>query len=404
MNQIHRRDFLLTSGALLATANAVWPSFARASANDASQLVTGKDKRLLIQEAEPVSLETPVELLGPGETPLDVLFVRNNQILPNSSTLAPLSPAGWKIELTGLIGKPAVVDASQLQEMEQVEHTMVLQCSGNGRSLFAQAVPAKGSQWTRGGMGNVRFAGVPLAKVVEKLQLHIDPKAKFLSAEGADGPLPGTDDFEHSLPLEDTLSRSILALSANGKPLPAVHGGPVRLVTPGYYGTMQVKWLSRLRFESGESTSHHHMPRYRVPKTPIKAGAEFKPTFENSAANWRMKIKSVVFSPAPGARVAAEKPVSVRGIAFNDGSARIESVLISVDWGESWRPTKLQVPASLYAWYGWESNVSLPRGKQEIWVRAIDALGRSQPLDGTIHWNPSGYEWNGTERIAVNAV
>jgi hypothetical protein len=43
----------------------------------------------------------------------------------------------------------------------------------------------------------------------------------------------------------------------------------------------------------------------------------------------------------------------------------------------------------------------LPAGKRELWARTVDALGRTQPLDGSIHWNPSGYEWNGVEKISV---
>ena len=34
-------------------------------------------------------------------------------------------------------------------------------------------------------------------------------------------------------------------------------------------------------------------------------------------------------------------------------------------------------------------------GTYEIGSRAIDALGRSQPLNGAIFWNPNGYEWTG---------
>jgi sulfite oxidase len=37
----------------------------------------------------------------------------------------------------------------------------------------------------------------------------------------------------------------------------------------------------------------------------------------------------------------------------------------------------------------------LEPGPYEIWSRAVDALGRSQPLDGSVHWNPNGYEWTG---------
>jgi hypothetical protein len=28
-------------------------------------------------------------------------------------------------------------------------------------------------------------------------------------------------------------------------------------------------------------------------------------------------------------------------------------------------------------------------------------LGRGQPFDGAIHWNPQGYTWNGVEKIDV---
>ena len=40
-------------------------------------------------------------------------------------------------------------------------------------------------------------------------------------------------------------------------------------------------------------------------------------------------------------------------------------------------------------------------GTYEIWVRATDALGRSQPLDGAIFSNPNGYEWTGVFKREV---
>ena len=38
----------------------------------------------------------------------------------------------------------------------------------------------------------------------------------------------------------------LLAYEVNGAPLDALHGYPLRLLVPGYYGTNSVKWLSRL--------------------------------------------------------------------------------------------------------------------------------------------------------------
>jgi sulfite oxidase len=34
-------------------------------------------------------------------------------------------------------------------------------------------------------------------------------------------------------------------------------------------------------------------------------------------------------------------------------------------------------------------------------ISAIDFLGRTQPLDGAIYWNPNGYEWTGVYKMEV---
>jgi hypothetical protein len=93
--------------------------------------------------------------------------------------------------------------------------------------------------------------------------------------------------------------------------------------------------------------------------------------------------------------------VSVSGVAFNDGEARIETGLVSPDAGRTWQPAEIEVPESPYAWYRWRTRLRLARGKHQIWAMAVDAMGRRQPLDGAIHWNPQGYTWNGVEKIDV---
>lgn len=401
---VDRRLFL--KGATLAASGALgsmvsWSNLLAADKLAAEVLVPGKDPRLIVHTSAPVVIETPTVLLAESQvTPTPLIFVRNVQPHAEAATIKPAGLADWKIELAGLLDKPRTLDAKSLADLDHVEREMVLQCSGNSRVLFNAAAPVKGTQWGRGGMANVRFAGVPLAKVLDRLGVKVDPRAKFLTAEGEDKPAPGEQDFEHSLPLEDALNLSFLALSLNGQPLPAVHGGPVRLVTPGFYGTMNVKWLRRLRFDAAESDHTSQIPHYRTPRTPIRPGAEFKPTYANSDSNWRMKIKCVVLSPAPGATLTPGESV-VRGVAFNDGDARIETVLVSPDAGRTWQRAQLDVPESPYAWYRWQAALKLPPGKTQVWARAIDALGRSQPTDGSIHWNPQGYTWNGVEKIEV---
>ena len=206
---------------------------------------------------------------------------------------------------------------------------------GQWPRFFSKLAAAKGSQWQAGAMGNVRFAGVPLAALFEHLKVTPDAAAQFVTATGRDTPIKAGDpDFEHSIPLDDALARSFIALAMNGEPIPAVHGGPVRLVTPGYYGTMNVKWLAGLKLDAQETTNYHQVARYRTPKEPIPVGSEFSFGLANSDANWRMRIKSVIFAPLENQIVPAGRN-EIRGVAWNDGAAKIESVLVTTGPGRA---------------------------------------------------------------------
>ena len=365
-----------------------------------SSLLMGKDRRLEVMSAVPLVLSTPVGLLAEQIiTDKKYLFVRNIQDLARGMTLEPLPLEGWETELVGLINPfRVVIRAEELSGMDQVEYEMILQCSGNGRSQFRN-IP--GTPWDQGGVGNVRFAGVPLNAILEKYKVSVDSQVKFVTAEGHDLPL-GLEkpDFEHSLPVAPVLEKSIFALKLNGEPLPGIHGGPVRLVTPGLFGTMQVKWLRRLRFETAESPNFYHATEYRVPLSLLKEGEKFRFTMENSRPTWDIRLMSYILKPESGAKLKAGN-VTINGVAYNDGSVRLESVLVSFDRGQNWQPAKFEVPENPYAWYRWTTQANLKPGIHEIWSRAIDALGRTQPLDGSIFWNPNGYEWTGVFKVEV---
>ena len=137
-----------------------------------------------------------------------------------------------------------------------------------------------------------------------------------------------------------------------------------------------------------------------MPLTPVTPGDAFTFTLENSRPTWFIRLMSYILDPAPGSALAAGS-VTVSGVAYNDGSAPMEAVLVSLDRGETWRPARLDTPDSPYAWYPWTIDGDLRPGTHEIWSRAIDQLGRTQPLDGTVHWNPNGYEWSGVFKTEV---
>lgn len=406
---IDRRQFLMRTGAAAAMLG-FFPSVLRAQAQaapKASEVIIGKDPRLLVHNTRTGVLETPLPLLREHKiTPKELFFVRNNQVLAGGKTLEALPLAGWIIEIVGLVRRPARFEATELRKLPQQEVTMVLQCSGNGRSFYAKyAKKTSGTQWKHGGMGQTVWKGPKLKDVLEYFKVEVyEQGAKYLTANGRDLPSGTKPDFEHSLPWTDPYVRdnAILAIEMNGEPIPAVHGGPVRLVVPGYYGTMNVKWIGTLRFEAHETYNYNHTVRYRVPLYPVEPGKFSKSdyNFVNSRPSWHQKIKSVIFSPLDGETVKAGT-VKVSGVAWNDGVVPIDQVEVSIDRGKTWQTAKPQAPDSPFGWTHWETYVALSAGEREIWVRAIDKLGRTQPLNGGIDWNPSGYEWNGADRITV---
>ena len=57
--------------------------------------------------------------------------------------------------------------------------------------------------------------------------------------------------------------------------------------------------------------------------------------------------------------------------------------------------------ANRLAWQRWTANIDFPQdGYFEVWSRAVDETGRSQPV-ALPGWNPRGYLNNACHRIAV---
>ena len=402
-----RRRFLHAAAGLSAlswldSTSSAWG--ARAPGVQPSALITGKSDELQVLTADPLVFESSLSSLDRHRvTPKELLFVRNNANPEGMATVAAPQMAHWKVELTGLKTGASRIELSALREHALTEVEMVLQCSGNGRSMFSRAAKTEGTQWGRGGIGNVVFGGVPLARVLEQWGLEPSEPARYVALEGYDAPAAGKANFEHSVPLEDAVERGMLALAMNGEPIPAVHGGPVRFVLPGYYGTVQIKWLSRMRFEPEESANEHHAKRYRTPHRLLKPGEEYHFDRANSTPTWKQKIAALTTSHVDGQPVAAGERV-IAGYAWNDGAAPLTQVLFSTDRGANWRRAELDLAKSPYAWSRWRARTTIAPGRNEVWIAATDGLGRTQPLDGAIFWNPHGYEWNGVDRLTLTGM
>lgn len=419
-SSIDRRRFLQLAGfagaaGLLPLPAAVRSAFAADAPASAPSIIAGKSAQMIVHNAKLGVMETPLGLLRDhAYTPKEILYNRLHfPVELNGGWVATTAPASaettrdWTILVSGLVQRPKTIKVSDLAKMDQVKRISVMQCAGNGRSYYWEKAKTPGSGWKHGGMGNLTWEGVPVMPLLKSLDLSPDPSVTYLTANGKDvPPVAGGADLIKSFHLSaPQLENAILALRMNGEPIPTVHGGPVRLIIPGFYGNMNVKWVTGLMLMDRESPSALMQKTYRMPFEPVEPGkfTTQDMTQQNTVPTYGFAIMSVVFAPLAGQTVKAGN-VELKGVAWNDGVVPITEVRVSVDRGRSWLAAEVDSTDGPTAWHHWQTRVALSSGAHEVWVRATDAWGRSQPMDGLSTWNPGGWNWHGVDKIVFQVA
>ena len=357
----------------------------------------GKDERLVVLGERPLVAETPEHLLDDDTTPTGRLFVRNNGQIPQEST----APDQWKIVIDGEVNNKLELTLGDLKSKYQpVTRRLVLECGGNGRSFFTPQ--ARGNQWTNGGVGCSEWTGARLADVLKAA--GVKSSAVFSGHYGSDPHLSGDatkPSLSRGVPIKKLMDENNLIVWAlNGQPLPNIHGGPVRLLIPGWPGSVSAKWLTRIwlrdKVHDGPGMGQFS---YRVAIKPMIPGD--KPDQKNFKDLESMPVRSIITGPANGTKLpAGTKAVDLRGAAWA-GDYTVKQVDVSIDFGATWTRANVGKPKNRYDWQRWTATVKLPSdGYFEIWTRATDSRGVMQPhLAG--FWNPQGYGGNPMHRVAV---
>ncbi len=282
-------------------------------------------------------------------------------------------------------------------KFEVVSHKLTIECGGNGRGFFDP--PARGNQWTLGAVACSEWTGVRLADVLKAA--GIKRNVVYTAHVGADTHLSGKEgklSLSRGVPIEKALSPyNLIAFGMNGNALHPMNGAPLRLVVPGWPGSCSQKWLKRVWLRD----KVHDGPKmtgkaYRVPAYPVSAGQKV-PTKDFEIIH-AMPLKSLITSPRTGGKING-RSMSVNGHAWA-GDDVVERVDISIDFGATWTKADLKRPVNPYAWQNWSANIQFPMaGYYEVWARATDNKGRSQPF--AIAWNPKDYLNNSMHRISV---
>lgn len=356
------------------------------------ELARNESGPLTVRVTRPFDAETPVREFISFLTPNHRFFVRSHFGPPSPEAI---SEANWTLRVGGLVERSQNFTLKDLRQMEAVTITAVVQCSGNGRVFHRPKVP--GVQWERGAVGNAEWTGVRLRDLLAKA--GVQAGARHVQLQGADRPVVASVPlFIRSIPLEKALHPdTILAYEMNGRPLPLLHGAPLRVITPGWMADSCMKWLTEITVQAEESKGYYMQAAYRVPIQPVESGTT--PTVPSIPVE-AMVVKSLIAAPQEG-ETAKSGPVTIQGMAWS-GEAKVVKVEVSLDEGKTWEPARLVGEDRPYAWRQWQLVwKAKTAGTFTILCRATDARGEQQPA--TTPWNPSGFLWNGWDRVSVTA-
>lgn len=314
-------------------------------------------------------------------TPAGLHYERHHAGVP------AIDPERHRLTIHGLVERPLVLSMGEIRRLPSVSRIHFLECGGNsggewGATTGADAQRAAGlascSEWT----------GVPLRLLLDEVGLK--PGATWIIAEGADACR-----MQRSVPIAKLLDDAMLAYGQNGEPLRPEQGFPLRLLTPGWEGNLQVKWLQRLHV-----TNQPHMTRDETSKY-----SDLMPDGKARLFTLEMEAKSVVTFPSGGQKLAGPGLYELTGLAWS-GQGLIERVEITLDGGRTWQDARLQQPRFPKAFtrfrlpWQWDGKPAV------IASRATDESGYLQPAKEellAVRGTNSGYHFNGIKLWRVGA-
>ena len=276
-----------------------------------------------------------VEREVPGITPLrtsNTAFYR----VDTNLTIPRVNADRWRLEIDGMVDRPRTLTYRELMAMPMIERDITLTCVSN--------------EVGGGYVGAARWQGIRLADLLDRA--GVQAGANQLLSTAVDGFTIGT-------PMDVVRDGrdAMIAVGMNGRPLPAAHGFPARIVTPGLYGFVSAtKWLTRLTATTYDKDVSYWTERDWATDAPIKMSAR-------------------VDTPRPLSTIKAGM-TAIGGVAWAQriGIAVVE---VSIDGGP-WQKTRLGPDVGLDYWRQWYLPWKATPGRHALAVRATDRKGARQ--------------------------
>jgi len=281
--------------------------------------------------AFPKGVESQVRGITPLRTS-NAAFYR----VDTNLTVPRVNADRWKLEIDGMVDKPLTITYRELMAMPMIQRDITLTCVSN--------------EVGGGYVGAARWQGVRLADLLDRV--GVQPGADQLLSTAVDGFTIGT-------PMEVVRDGrdAMIAVGMNGQPLPAIHGFPARMVTPGLYGFVSAtKWLTKLTATTYAKDVAYWTERDWATDAPIK-------------------MSSRVDTPRPLSTIKAG-PTAIGGVAWAQ-QIGIAVVEVSIDDGP-WQKAKLGPDVGIDYWRQWYLPWNATPGRHGFKVRATDRKGALQ--------------------------
>jgi sulfane dehydrogenase subunit SoxC len=162
---------------------------------------------------------TPHQLLSGTITPNGLHFSINHAGVPD------IDPTKHKLVIHGMVRQPMEFTLESLSRYPLVTRMAFVECAGNSAPMFSNQPMQVTAGAIHGLVSNSEWAGVKLSTLLD--EAGIDPRAKWLNAEGADAHF-----LDRSIPVKKAYDDAMVAIYQNGERLMPGNGHPMRLLVP----------------------------------------------------------------------------------------------------------------------------------------------------------------------------
>ncbi|KAJ3716182.1 Oxidoreductase, molybdopterin-binding domain-containing protein [Lentinula raphanica] len=347
--------------------------------------------KLFVQAQKPFNAEPPAAALVEfAYTPEELVYCRNH------GPVREFEEDEYRISIKGAVEKDLSISLPQLKSsFPKARVVAALQCAGNRRNEMGVIKPVHGVGWNSGVIANCSWGGVRLRDVLNHAGVQANNSSHVCFASYAT--LCQDDEyFGASIPLTKALKQEddvLLAYEMNDEPLSPEHGGPLRVVVPGYLGARWVKWVDTIIISPEESPNYYQQRDYKILPPEIETKDQARPVWSKVASMTALPLNSIIGS----AFKVTPSRLHVKGYASPGDCGNIVEVEVSLDDGITWHPTRITYQEGKWSWTIWETEIQISGSSGELCCRAKDEAGNVQPRDGT--WNMRGVAFNAWGRL-----